>query len=285
MYEPGPSQQMCPHCGSTNTRRLGECSVCHRRRVRALRQRADRCGRSSHHAPRVPQEGGRPLQHDQVREVGAAVREMVFPDGFLWGASTSGYQTEGGGDRTDWWAFEQSGRVPQSSGRACDSWNLWPRDLDLAVELGLNTYRISVEWARIEPEHGRFDADALAHYVDVVRGIRARGMSCMVVLWHFTLPDVARPPRRNVARRCGARGLRALRPLRLRSPRSVCGLVGDAERGQHLLEPRMAQGRLAARAPPRLARRGARLRVHGAGGTAAATRPSRRSRASRRASA
>ena len=116
------------------------------------------------------------------------MRELLFPDGFLWGASTSGYQTEGGGEATDWWEFEQAGRVASSSGAACDSWNRWSQDLDLAVELGLNTYRISVEWARIEPKPGQFDADALAHYVDVVRGIRARGMSCVVVLWHFTLP-------------------------------------------------------------------------------------------------
>ena len=116
------------------------------------------------------------------------MRELVFPSGFLWGASTSGYQTEGGGDRTDWWAFEQAGRAAEPSGRACDSWNRWQEDLDLAAELGLNTYRISIEWARIEPTPGRFDAEALAHYVDVVRGIRERGMTCMVVLWHFTLP-------------------------------------------------------------------------------------------------
>jgi len=116
-------------------------------------------------------------------------RELSFPDGFLWGASTSGYQTEGGGDRTDWWAFEEARRAPEPSGVACDSWNRWPADLDLAAELGLNTYRISIEWARIEPQSGRFDADALAHYVDVVHGIRSRGMSCVVVLWHFTLPE------------------------------------------------------------------------------------------------
>lgn len=114
--------------------------------------------------------------------------DLVFPEGFLWGASTSAYQTEGGNDRTDWWAFEQAGHAPFKSGRACDSWNRWREDLDLAAEMGLNTYRISLEWSRIEPEAGRFDPDALAHYVDVVRGIRERGMQSMVVLWHFTNP-------------------------------------------------------------------------------------------------
>lgn len=116
------------------------------------------------------------------------MRELNFPKGFLWGASTSAHQTEGDNRHSDWWAFEQAARVGECSGAACDSWNRWPADLDMAAELGLNTYRISIEWARIEPEPGRYDADALAHYVDVVHGIRARGMQCMVVLWHFTNP-------------------------------------------------------------------------------------------------
>jgi beta-glucosidase len=113
---------------------------------------------------------------------------IEFPEGFLWGASTSAYQIEGGSDRTDWWAWEQAGRVPQKSGAACDSWNRWAEDLDLAASLGLSVHRISIEWARIEPEPGRFDDEALARYVEMVRGIRARGMQAMVVLWHFTNP-------------------------------------------------------------------------------------------------
>lgn len=114
--------------------------------------------------------------------------DLTFPDGFLWGASTSAYQIEGGNAGSDWWAFEQAGRVSEKAGAACDSYNRWREDLDLAAELGLGIFRISVEWSRIEPEPGRYDEAALAHYLDVVKGIRERGMQSMVVLWHFTNP-------------------------------------------------------------------------------------------------
>jgi beta-glucosidase len=114
--------------------------------------------------------------------------DLVFPERFLWGASTSAHQIEGGNVHSDWWAWEQSGRGAEKSGRACDSWHRWREDLDLAASMGLSVFRLSIEWARIEPEPGRFDEDALAHYAEVVAGIHERGMLSMVVLWHFTHP-------------------------------------------------------------------------------------------------
>ena len=114
--------------------------------------------------------------------------DVAFPTGFLWGASTSAYQIEGGNEHADWWEWEQAGHVAEKSGRATDSWNRWPLDLDLAASLGLGVYRISVEWSRVEPEPGRFDVSAIGRYVEMVRSIRERGMQCMVVLWHFTNP-------------------------------------------------------------------------------------------------
>lgn len=114
--------------------------------------------------------------------------DRVFPEGFLWGAATSAYQTEGGNDRTDWWRWEQAGGGTEPSGVACDSWNRWQEDIDAAVELGLHVFRISVEWSRVEPESGRFDDDAIEHYAEVLRTARARGLKTMLVLWHFTNP-------------------------------------------------------------------------------------------------
>jgi beta-glucosidase len=113
---------------------------------------------------------------------------LRFPDGFLWGAATSAHQTEGRNENTDWWRSEQAGLVPHASGDACDSWARWREDVRLAGDLGLNAYRLSVEWARIEPAPGRFDRAALDHYREVLEEIRSVGLEPIVTLHHFTNP-------------------------------------------------------------------------------------------------
>ena len=85
-------------------------------------------------------------------------------------------------------ALPRAGLVPYRSGRACESWWRWTEDIALAKQLGLNAYRFSVEWARIEPEPGRFDAGALAHYREVLEGVVAAGLEPLVTLHHFTNP-------------------------------------------------------------------------------------------------
>lgn len=115
--------------------------------------------------------------------------EFVFPQGFLWGTATSAHQVEGDNVHNDWWAWEQAGRVKEPSGLACDHYRRFAQDFDLAVELGHNAHRFSIEWARIEPEEGRWDDEALAHYVEVVRALRARGLEPIVTLHHYTSPQ------------------------------------------------------------------------------------------------
>jgi len=117
-------------------------------------------------------------------------REVHFPERFSWGTSTSGYQTEGGGSNTDWWRYERAEgtHCTEVSGDACDSWNRYEQDLDLIAELGLNSYRLSVEWARIEPQRGEFDSNALAHYRAMLEACHARDIVPVVTLHHFTLP-------------------------------------------------------------------------------------------------
>ena len=115
--------------------------------------------------------------------------EFSFPEGFLWGASTAAHQVEGNNSHSDWWAWEQAGRVKERSGLACDQYHRFADDFDLAASLGHNAHRCSVEWARIEPAEGRWNDEALAHYQEVVRALRQRRLEPIVTLHHFTNPQ------------------------------------------------------------------------------------------------
>ncbi|MGK5172043.1 family 1 glycosylhydrolase [Geodermatophilus sp. CPCC 205761] len=86
----------------------------------------------------------------------------TFPDGFLWGAATAAHQVEGGNVGNDHWELEHAERFPfvEKSGDACDSYHRWREDLDLVAGAGLNTFRFSLEWSRIEPEEGEFSRAA-----------------------------------------------------------------------------------------------------------------------------
>lgn len=131
---------------------------------------------------------------------------------FFWGAATSSHQVEGG-NHNDWSEWEKAnadrlaqeapkhwqkwqqekfpemmGRENYISGRACDHYNRYEEDFDLAKEGGHNAHRFSIEWSRIEPEEGKFDEAAMEHYVQVVKALRARGLEPFVTLWHWTMP-------------------------------------------------------------------------------------------------
>lgn len=110
-----------------------------------------------------------------------------FPKGFLWGSSTSSYQVEGGIENTDWAEAGREGKVPVA-GKACDHYNRFAEDFDTARSLGHNAHRFSIEWARIEPEEGRFDEHEVEHYRTVLRSLKEHGLEPLVNLWHFTLP-------------------------------------------------------------------------------------------------
>ncbi|MDF2993590.1 MAG: beta-glucosidase [Microbacterium sp.] len=112
------------------------------------------------------------------------------PSDFLWGVATSGHQTEGFNVASDTWFLENVAPTVfmERSGIACDSYERWESDLDLVAGMGLNAYRFSIEWARVEPEPGRIDESALDHYSDVVDGCLARGLAPVVTFNHFTSP-------------------------------------------------------------------------------------------------
>lgn len=113
-----------------------------------------------------------------------------FPKGFLWGAATAGHQVEGNNVSSDCWLLENTkpSIFIEKSADATNSFELWPTDLDLVRDLGLNTYRFSLEWSRIEPEPGLFSIAMLDHYKAMIEGCRARGITPFVTFNHATTP-------------------------------------------------------------------------------------------------
>jgi beta-glucosidase len=111
----------------------------------------------------------------------------TFPDGFYWGAATASYQVEGGIENTDWAEGARQGRVP-NCGQACDHYHRYIQDFDIAKSLGHTAHRFSIEWARIEPEEGKFDEKEIQHYRQVLLALKDRGIIPFVTIWHFTQP-------------------------------------------------------------------------------------------------
>ncbi len=116
---------------------------------------------------------------------------MRFPDGFLWGVSTSAYQVEG--------AVDEDGRVPSiwdtyshTPGKidgggtgdvACDHYHRWREDIDLIASLSLNAYRFSIAWPRMHDPRG------VAHYDRLIDGLLERGIEPVPTLYHWDLPQ------------------------------------------------------------------------------------------------
>lgn len=112
-----------------------------------------------------------------------------FPKNFLWGAATSAHQVEGN-NHNDWTEWEKLGRVAhgEQSGRATGHYERFREDFALAAELKHNAHRLSIEWSRVEPKPGVFDADAIAHYRAVLEELHRLHIEPVVTLWHFTNP-------------------------------------------------------------------------------------------------
>ncbi len=125
-----------------------------------------------------------------VRAAPAAAAKAAFPASFLWGAATAAHQVEGNNVSSDMWLLEhvKPTLFAEPSADANNSFELWPTDLDLVKRLGLNSYRFSLEWARIEPEQGQFSLAMLDHYKAMIEGCRARGLTPVVTFNHFTTP-------------------------------------------------------------------------------------------------
>ncbi len=113
-----------------------------------------------------------------------------FPKDFLIGAATAGQQVEGNNDKCDVWAMEhiEHSTYNDFSGDACDHYHRYEEDLRRAADAGLNAYRFSIEWSRVEPEEGVFDEAEIDHYRQMIRTCRELGLEPMITLMHFTSP-------------------------------------------------------------------------------------------------
>ncbi len=121
---------------------------------------------------------------------GRATPPRSAKPGFLWGVATAAHQIEGNNTNSDYWVLEHIAATyfKEPSGDACDSFNRWREDLALIKSAGLNAYRFSIEWARIEPEPGQFSVAMLDHYRRICIACREMGIEPIVTFHHFTSP-------------------------------------------------------------------------------------------------
>ena len=116
-----------------------------------------------------------------------------FPDDFMWGVATSGYQTGLIGRNSDWWEWER-GHDPVRLNEPADDYHTHQRyewDFALAQYIGISHFRLSVDWSLIETEEGKWDKEELNHYRKELLNLKKHGIEPIVCLNHFVLPKWA----------------------------------------------------------------------------------------------
>ncbi|NUS14953.1 MAG: beta-glucosidase [Streptomyces sp.] len=149
-----------------------------------------------------------------VADAAAAEDFRRFPEGFLWGSATSAYQIEGaanedGRSASIWDTFCRTpGKVHRgdTGALAADHYHRWREDVALMRDMGLNAYRFSIAWPRVQPT-GRGPAveRGLDFYRRLVDELLEAGITPLATLYHWDLPqdleDVGGWPRRDTAQR------------------------------------------------------------------------------------
>lgn len=122
-----------------------------------------------------------------------SIKEFSFPDNFKWGSSTAGHQIEGDNVNSNWWHKEQvllkKNPEYEISGKACNSYEMYEEDAELLSSLCHGTYRMSIEWSRIEPEEGRFVEDEIKHYIKVFESLKKKAIKISLTLVHYAWPQ------------------------------------------------------------------------------------------------
>lgn len=115
---------------------------------------------------------------------------MLLKKDFMLGAATAAHQVEGNNVGSDYWIMEnlEHSVFVEKSGLAVDHYNRYEEDIDLLKQAGLNAYRFSIEWARIEPVEGQWDEKEMEHYIKVIDYCLANGIEPVVTYHHFSSP-------------------------------------------------------------------------------------------------
>ncbi|MBW8482955.1 GH1 family beta-glucosidase [Actinomadura parmotrematis] len=123
---------------------------------------------------------------------------MALPPGFRWGVATAAYQIEGaaaedGRGPSTWDTFAHTpGRTADGATGdvACDHYHRWPEDVALMGDLGVDAYRFSIAWPRVQPTgSGPANARGLDFYERLVDGLLERGIAPAATLYHWDLPQ------------------------------------------------------------------------------------------------
>jgi beta-glucosidase len=108
----------------------------------------------------------------------------VAREKFLWGVATSAFQLEGS-PHADWTSWDE---ILNDKPNITNHYSMYRDDLALLKDLGVNAYRFSIEWSRIQPREHRWDEKAVEHYQEVIDILRHDNIEPMVTLHHFTHP-------------------------------------------------------------------------------------------------
>ncbi len=190
---------------------------------------------------------------------------LDFPDGFVWGTATASYQIEGaatedGRGPSIWDTFSHTpGRVVngETGDVACDHYHRWREDLDLIAGLGTDAYRLSIAWPRVLPTgSGRVEQRGLDFYRRLLEGLRERGVTPYVTLYHWVLPqsleDVGGWRVRDTAYRFAeyagvvAGALKDFEPVWITLNEPYCSAIVGYAQGRHAPGAKEGHGALAA---------------------------------------
>ena len=123
-------------------------------------------------------------------------QNIHFPNSFAWGTATAAHQVEGNNTNNNWYDWEHQldeNNQPRihngdKSILAADHWNRYPDDIKLMKDLGVNHYRFSIEWSKIEPQNGDYNVESIQHYRDLCDSLIKNNITPVVTLHHFTHP-------------------------------------------------------------------------------------------------